>query len=161
MLTLNSDVIYTLINIVILVVLLRIFLWKPVLGILEKRRETIQNDLDQAAQTNREAQAVKAEYETALTGARQESAALVEQARAQAAQKYEAIVAKANAEAVAIRDQARADARAEKEQVLAEARGELADLAVLAAARLLGGTVDEAVDRRILDDWLTEMGGQS
>ena len=76
--------------IVILVVLLRIFLWKPVLGMLEKRRETIQNDLDQAARTNREAQAVKEEYETALTGARQESAALVEQARVQATEKYNA-----------------------------------------------------------------------
>ena len=161
MLALNGDVIYTIINIVILVVLLRIFLWKPVLGILEKRRETIRNDLDQAAQTNREAQAVKAEYETALTGARQESAALVEQARAQAAEKYDAILAKANADASSILEKARADARAEKEQVMSEARGQLADLAVLAAAKLLGGTVDEAADRRILDDWLAEMGGQS
>ena len=161
MLILSSDVIYTLINIVILAVLLRIFLWKPVLGILEKRRETIRNDLDQAAQTNREAQAVKAEYETALTGARQESAALVEQARAQAAEKYDAILAKANADASSILEKARADARAEKEQVMSEARGQLADLAVLAAAKLLGGTVDEAADRRILDDWLAEMGGQS
>ena len=161
MLALNGDVIYTIINIVILVVLLRIFLWKPVLGILEKRRETIRNDLDQAAQTNREAQAVKAEYETALTGARQESAALVEQARAQAAEKYDAILAKANADASSILEKARADARAEKEQVMSEARGQLADLAVLAAAKLLGGTVDEAADRRILDDWLAETGGQS
>lgn len=161
MLILNSDVIYTLINIVILVALLRIFLWKPVLGILEKRRETIRNDLDRAAQTNREAQAVKAEYETALTGARQESAALMEQARAQAAEKYNAILAQANADAGSILEKARADARAEKEQVMSEARGELADLAVLAAAKLLGGTVDEAADRRILDDWLAEMGGQS
>ena len=161
MLILNSDVIYTLINIVILVVLLRIFLWKPVLGILEKRRETIQNDLDQAARTNQEAQAVKAEYETALTGARQESAALVEQARAQAAEKYQTIVAQAQADANAIRAQARADAQAQKDQALSEARNELADLAVLAAAKLLGGTVDEITDRRILDEWLAETGGES
>lgn len=161
MLTLSSDVIYTVINIILLCVLLRIFLWKPVLGILEKRRETIQSDLDQAAETNREAQAVKAEYETALTGARQESAALVEQARSQAAEKYDAILAQANADADAIRAQAKADARAEKDQALSEARGELADLAVLAAAKLLGSTVDEAADRRILDDWLAEMGGPS
>ena len=161
MLILSSDVIYTLINIVILAVLLRIFLWKPVLGILEKRRETIRNDLDQAARTNQEAQAVKAEYETALTGARQESAALVEQARAQAAEKYQTIVAQAQADANAIRAQARADAQAQKDQALSEARNELADLAVLAAAKLLGGTVDEITDRRILDQWLAETGGQS
>lgn len=161
MLALNGDVIYTIINIVILVVLLRIFLWKPVLGILEKRRETIRNDLDQAARTNQEAQAVKAEYETALTGARQESAALVEQARAQAAEKYQTIVAQAQADANAIRAQARADAQAQKDQALSEARNELADLAVLAAAKLLGGTVDEITDRRILDEWLAETGGQS
>ena len=161
MLILNSDVIYTLINIVILVVLLRIFLWKPVLGMLEKRRQTIQDDLDQAAQANREAQAVKAEYESALTGARQESAALVEQARAQAAEKAQAMLAQAHADANAIRAQAQADAQAQKDQALSEARNELADLAVLAAAKLLGGTVDEITDRRLLDQWLADMGGRS
>ena len=161
MLVLSSDVIYTIINIALLAVLLRIFLWKPVLGIIEKRQKAIQDDLDQAARTNQEAQAVKAEYETALTGARQESAALVEQARAQAAEKYQTIVAQAQADANAIRAQARADAQAQKDQALSEARNELADLAVLAAAKLLGGTVDEITDRRILDEWLAETGGQS
>ena len=57
-------------------------------------------------------------------------------------------------------EKARADARSEKERVLSEARGEVADLALLAAAKLLG-SVDEETDRRLLDDWLAEMGGQS
>jgi len=161
MLVLSSDVIYTIVNIVILVVLLRIFLWKPVLGIIEKRQQTIQKDLDEAAQTNREAQGVKAEYETALTGARQESAALVEQARAQATEQYDAILAQANADADAIREKAQADALAQKDQVLTAAKGELADLAILAASKLLGGAVDEETDRRILDDWLADMGGRT
>ena len=161
MLILNSDVIYTIVNLVILAVLLRIFLWKPVLGILEKRRETIQKDLDEAAQTNREAQAVKAEYEASLTGARQESAALVEQAKTQAGERYDAILAQADADADAIRAKARADAQAEREQMFSEAKNELADLAILAASKLMGGTVDQETDRRILDEWLSDMGGQS
>jgi len=161
MLVLSADLIYTLVNIIILVVLLRIFLWKPVLGILEKRRQTIQDDLDQAARTNREAQAAKAEYASALAGARRESAALVEQAKARADQQAEAILTQAGAEADAIREKAQADAQAQKEQLLTEARDELADLAILAAAHLMGGAVDEETDRRILDDWLTQMGGPS
>ena len=160
MLVLSSDVIYTIINIVILVALLRIFLWKPVLGIIEKRQKAIQDDLDSAARTNQEAQAVKAEYEASLTGARQESAALVSEARDRAGEQADAILAQANADAEAIREKARADAQSEKERVLSEARGEVADLALLAAAKLLGN-VDEETDRRLLDDWLAEMGGQS
>ena len=104
MLVLSSDVIYTIINIVILVVLLRIFLWKPVLGIIEKRQKAIQDDLDSAARTNEEAQAVKAEYEASLTGARQESAALVSEARDRAGEQADAILAQANADAEAIRE---------------------------------------------------------
>ena len=160
MLVLSSDVIYTIINIVILVALLRIFLWKPVLGIIEKRQKAIQDDLDSAAKTNQEAQAVKAEYEASLTGARQESAALVSEARDRAGEQADAILAQANADAEAIREKARADALSEKERVLSEARGEVADLALLATAKLLG-SVDEETDRRLLDDWLAEMGGQS
>ena len=160
MLVLSSDVIYTIINIVILVALLRIFLWKPVLGIIEKRQKAIQDDLDSAARTNEEAQAVKAEYEASLTGARQESAALVSEARDRAGEQADAILAQANADAEAIREKARADARSEKERVLSEAKGEVADLALLAAAKLLGSVAEET-DRRLLDDWLAEMGGQS
>ena len=161
MLTLNSDVIYTLINIAILCALLRIFLWKPVLGIIEKRQQVIRDDLDEAARKKQEAEAAKAEYEASLSGARKESAALVEQARAEAGERYDAIIARANAEADAIREKAGVDAAAQKEQMLSEARGELADLAILAAARLMGGTVDEETDRRLLDEWLSETGGLS
>ena len=160
MLVLSSDVIYTIINIVILVALLRIFLWKPVLGIIEKRQKAIQEDLDSAARASEEAKAVKAEYEASLTGARQESAALVSEARDRAGEQADAILAQANADAEAIREKARADALSEKERVLSEAKGEVADLALLAAAKLLGN-VDEETDRRLLDDWLAEMGGQS
>ena len=161
MLILNQDVIYTIINILILAVLLRIFLWKPVMSMIEKRQEIIQNDLDEAARKNREAEAARAEYEASLTGARQESSALVEQAKVQAGARYDAILAQANAEAEAIRKKARDDALAEKAQMINEARTELADLAILAAARLMGGTVDEETDRRILDQWLQEMEGRS
>ncbi len=157
MLVLSSDVIYTIINIALLCVLLRIFLWKPVLGIIEKRRQTIQDDLDEAARNREETETVKAEYEASLAGARQESAALVEQAKTAAGARYEAIVARANADADAIREKARADAKSERDRALAEARGELADLAILAATKLLGA-VDEETDRRLLDDWLSEMG---
>ena len=156
----SSDVIYTIINIALQAVLLRIFLWKPVLGIIEKRQKAIRDDLDQAARTNEEAQAVKAEYEASLTGARQESAALVSQAKDRAGEQANAILAQAHADADAIREKAKADAQSERERVLTEARNEVADLALLAAARLLGN-VDEETDRRILDDWLAEMGGQS
>lgn len=160
MLTLNSDVVYTIVNLILLAVLLRLFLWKPVLGILDKRRQTIQDDLDRAAKTREEAQEAKNAYEASLTGAREESAALVERARTEAGAKYDAILAQANADAAAIREKARAEARTEKEQLLDQARGEVADLALLAAAQLLG-RVDEETDRRILDDFLAETGGLS
>lgn len=160
MLVLSSDVIYTIINILILAALLRIFLWRPVLNIIERRRETIQNDLDQAAESNRQAREAKARYETSLAEARREGATLVQQAQVQAGAKYDAILAQANQEAAALLEQARQDAQAEKEQLMDEARGELADVAILAASKLLGTTVDQETDRAMLDAFLREAGGQ-
>ena len=62
MLTLNWGVIWIIVNILILFVLLRIFLFKPVLGMIEKRQMLIQNQLDDAESENKEADELKLRY---------------------------------------------------------------------------------------------------
>ncbi len=63
MLTFNISILYNVINILVLFVLLKIFLFKPVTEIMEKRKAMIQQDLDDAKKAKDDAEQMKGEYE--------------------------------------------------------------------------------------------------
>lgn len=67
MIVINWNIIWTVVNLIILFILLRIFLFKPVLGMLEKRRQTIESSLNEADKKNTEAGELKARYEDSLS----------------------------------------------------------------------------------------------
>lgn len=159
MLVLNEHIIATVINILILFVLLRIFLWKPVLRMMEKRKQTIQGTLDDAARSNAEAENKRQQYEAKLQDAHQQSNQLVSQAKSRAQAQYDEIVQRANEDAAAILDKADQAARADRERLMQDAQGELAQVALAAAAKLLGTTVDAQANKKMLDAFLAEAGG--
>ena len=65
--------IFQLINLLILMVAFKKYLFKPVLAILEKRREEIESTYDEAAKAESAAKTMKADYESKLAGAREEA----------------------------------------------------------------------------------------
>lgn len=68
------NLVYTIINLIVLFLLLRHFLIKPVSDIMEKRRQMIADGLQSAQDAQSDAQKMKQEYEDALKGAKLESA---------------------------------------------------------------------------------------
>ena len=84
MLKLDWGVFWIVFNIIILFILLRIFLFKPVLGIIEKRQNMIQGQLDDAASKNKEADDLKNRYEESLKSAKEESFQIVNDAKERA-----------------------------------------------------------------------------
>lgn len=159
MLVLNEHLISTVINILILFVLLRIFLWKPVLRMMEKRKQTIQDSLDDAARSNAEAEEKKLQYETKLQDAHQQSNQLVSQAKSRAQVQYDEIVRQANEDAASILAKADKAALADRDRLMEDAQGELAQVALAAAAKLLGATVNAEANKKMLDAFLAEAGG--
>ena len=75
------NLVYTIINVIILYLLLRHFLIKPVTDIMEKRKQLIADGLQSAQDAQDGALKMKQEYEAALNGAKQESVQIVENAR--------------------------------------------------------------------------------
>ena len=61
-----SNLVITIINILVLYLLLRKFLYKPVMGIIEKRDEMIKTQLETAKKTEQDAMQLKAQYENSL-----------------------------------------------------------------------------------------------
>lgn len=156
MLVVNWHIISTVINILILFALLRIFLWKPVLRMMEKRRQTIQDSLDDAARANAEAEEKKTQYEVSLQGARQQSNTMITEAKSRAQEQYDAIIEKANQDAAAILERADKAAQADREHVMKDAQNELAQVALAAATKLMGATMDTQANKKMLDAFLAE-----
>ncbi len=154
MLTLNWNIFWIVFNILVFLVLLRIFLFKPLKKIADKRTALIQNEIDSAETKNREAGELKSRYENSLQSAKEESAEIVNSAKNRAQLQYDSIVEKANEEAAHIVRQANIATEAEREQMMREAQTEVASLALAAASRVLGSSVDSDANKKMLDDFL-------
>lgn len=155
MLSLDLNLVWTIINLVVLYLLLRHFLFKPVMGIMEKRRQIIEDGLKNAQDAQNDALKMKQEYEDALKGVKQESAQIIEQARSAAKNEYDRIVGEAGDKAGSIIENAKETVRVEREQTMKELQGEIAGLAVASAAKIVGRTADED----LYDQFLKEVGG--
>lgn len=158
MLTLNMNIFWVVFNIIILFILLRIFLYKPLQNIMQKRTELIQNQISSAETKNREASALKEQYESSMKNAKAESDEIVGQAKERAKVQYDQIVGSASEEAAQIVSQAHKTAESDRDQMMRDAQSELAEVALAAAAKLIGKNIDDEANRKMLDDFLSEEG---
>ena len=152
-----------LINFTILLIVLRVFLYKPVLRLLDERRRRIQEGLDQAAQAASQASASEQEAREAIDQAQREGRELVQQAQQGAAQLREQLEERARADAEQIVARAREEVRIERDQAIAQLRREFADLTITAAERVMRQSLDRAAHQRLIDEVLvnSELGDQN
>ena len=155
-----SNILFTIINLLVLYAFLRKFLFGRVNAVLEARAALVREQLAAAEENNRQAEARRSEYEGKLTDARQEAAKLVADAQNRAQRAYEGKLAQAEADARQLRGQTEAQLTAEREAMLRGARDEVASLALLAAAKVVGKAMDSADDQAMVDAFLSEVGEQ-
>lgn len=152
-----TSLIWQVINFAILLWLLNRFLYKPVIGMLDARAARVRESMSEAERAR--AQAAQAA---------EESRAILEQARRDATE----VVNRATREAQALVDQARRDATEERNTQLARAleeieaarkraeadlRRQVADLAVMAAGRVIGRSLDTKQHYEVIDEMLQEI----
>lgn len=156
-----SNVIFTILNLLILYFFLRKFLFARVNAILEQRAKLIQEQLDDAQQEKAQAQALQEEYEEKLSSARQEATQLVEDAKVQAQRAYESRMTQAEHDARRFQAEAEARSEVQRREMLRGIRQEVARLAVLAAAQVSCKELDQASDRAIVEEFLAEAGDRT
>ena len=154
MLSINMGLVWTIINLIVLFLLLRHFLINPVSNIMEQRRKLIADGLQNAQDTQDEANRLKAEYEEALSGAKKESAEIVDKARIDARAEYDRIVGEAGAKAGNIIENAKENVRIEREQTMKELQSQIAGLAIASAEKIVGDK-----EQNIYDQFLGKVGG--
>ncbi len=151
-----------LINFGILLVVLRMFLYGPLLKVLDERRRRIQEGINAAASAASAAASSEAEARRAMEAARAEGQAAVARATEAAARLREELETRARADAEQIVARAREEIALERDQALEQLRREFADLAIVAAERVIAQSLDRSAHQRLIDDVLaqSQLGGR-
>ena len=142
------------INFIIILWVLSRFAWNPIMNVLDQRRQRIQDSLAEAERVRQEAASERAQYQQQLAEERQRTASELARAAQQGQQVREEIIGAAERERESILATARREADGLREQAVADARRQIVDLAILAAQRVVGGSMDEARQRQLVNEFL-------
>jgi F-type H+-transporting ATPase subunit b len=153
-------VLVSIVNFVVILYLLRRYLWGPILTVLANRAEKIREGLAMAEAAKVERERMKAEVERLLADARRDAQAIGERMTKAAEAAAADVRAQAKAEADRIRERGREDAKQLHDQALAQLRSELAGMVVLAASRVLGRELDADKHRALIEQSLDEAAPQ-
>ena len=138
----------------ILLLAVKHYAWGPVKDMMEKRRQKVIVDLDQAASDRKKAETLANEREAALKNSRQEATQILSDAKSNAQKTGKQIVSEAMAEASAIREKAKADAAQAETDALNEAREEVADLSVTIAEKVIAKNLSAADQKDLVDQFI-------
>ena len=158
MLTFNSGLLWTFVNLIVFFLILKKLLFQPVMGMIEKREQMISVQIEDAEQKNTQAGLLKEKYEAELKNANQEAAMIVKTAKERGKEEYEKILRDADAEASKIIADASKTIETEREKAVQGIQNEIAQVAIAAASKVIQENVDQASNEKILDDFLREAG---
>ncbi len=143
-----------LVNFGILLLVLRLFLFKPIMKVMDERKRKIEEGLQASATAAQAAENSQEESRRALDQARAEGRELIGRAQETAGRFREELEAQARREADSIVEHARAEIDRERQQAIQSLRAEFADLTVRAAERVVGQSLDRNAHQRLIDETL-------
>lgn len=156
MLKVDINLLFTAINLLVLYILMKLFLFKPIHKILEKRQGIVDKNLADADAARTSALAMEQQHSQALKGIDQERKTVLDQARKEASQEYERIMADANHQAKNVIEDARVEAEKQKADILRKAHSEITDMVIAATAKVISGPVQN--DPGLYDKFLEKAG---
>lgn len=152
--------IFEVVNLLIVMLILKKFLFKPVNAVLEQRQAEIGGMYQKAEDAQKEAQALKQAYDESMSGARKEADELIVAAQDSARRRGDEIVEDARDEAVQLRRRAEEDIELQKRKALREARDELADMAVDIAGKVVEREVTREDHDRLVEEFIKSAGDE-
>ncbi|WP_019915000.1 F0F1 ATP synthase subunit B [Paenibacillus sp. HW567] len=146
----------------ILYFLLNKYAFGPLFSVMEKRRELVLQQMDEAAKTREQAVSYVEEQKQALQQARQEAQLIIQQSQATSSNQVDRILEQAKSEAARLKDEAVRDIDNEKNKAVEALRSELGTASVRIASKLLEKEVKaDGEQEQLVDQYLKEVGGRS
>ncbi len=158
MLELNLNIVWTILNILILYFFLKKFLFKPVTAIMEKRTAAIKESFDKAGCEEQNAEKLKKEYEQKIAQAQQEAEEIIANAKITAEAEFHHIIKEARQEQEQIMKETRVAMEQERIKSLQQIQDEIAAIAILATSKIIGQHVDETTNNLMFSELLKEVG---
>ncbi len=149
---------FTLGNTIVLFLVLKKFLFQPVLQMIQDRQKEIDDMYAQADSAKTSALAMEKEYAQKLEHAAATGEQIVKDAVARGAQRQEEIVSQANLEADALRKKASNEIAMEKKKAINQAKDEIAELAMDIAGKVVQKSLEVSVQRKIVNDFIDQLG---
>lgn len=150
-------IVFSLGNLLILFLLMKKFLFKPIRNILEERERMIQNDLDGAKNARQEAEEKNAAYTALLENAKSESENIIKSANRRATLDGEKILQTAREQAAGIVRNGEKQIEMEKQQAYLDIKDEISGMAITIAATVVGREVDAAEHSELIDRAIEEL----
>ena len=139
MLKFDLNLLWTVINLIVFFVLMKVFLFKPIKKTLDARKELIAKQFKDAEDANNAAEQKMADYESKIANV-----------------EYGKIISRAEVDTARMKKEAQKQIDAEKESARAAAKEEIASLAMQAAEKVVGANVDDKTNNNILNEFLNE-----
>lgn len=154
-------IIFQICNLLILCALIKKFLFKRVMAVLDKRQQEIDGIYDAAGKDRDDAAQMKAEYTQRMSNAREEADRLVKNAMDTAQRRSDAIVQEARDEASHLKQKAESDIEQERRKAYSELVGEISGMAVDIAGRMVEREINEEDHRGLVEEFIRNAGDAS
>ena len=150
MIKIDINLVFTIINLLVLYLLMKKFLFGPIINVMDQRKAMIDQQFAEAKERQDNAKELQEQYEGALRSAKEESYQIMEQA--------ENTVKETEARVDAMLAKAQEDIRMERENAMRQMKGDVASLAMEAAAKIIGKNSGADQDLSLYDQFIEEAG---
>jgi F-type H+-transporting ATPase subunit b len=144
------------VNFIVLFVLLRLFLYKPVMKVLDERAMRTREAMELAEATKKEFEQAKGEVQKQIEKGRQEAQAIIAQALQTGERLKEESRAEATKQAQVIIDRTRGELESEREKIVDILRKEFVEIAISAAEKVIRQTLDKEKHRKLIEETLQQ-----
>jgi F-type H+-transporting ATPase subunit b len=151
-------VLWSIINVIVLFLVLKKFLYKPVLRMMDKRQNQIDTAIDTAEKNEAQALALKEKYENELQMSKNKAEEIIKESRIKAQNEYERILKEAKEEAENVILAAGKSIELQKKQEFEKMQEALVDIAIAAAVKATEESIDKEKSRKMLEQLVMKAG---
>ncbi|MFZ7134444.1 MAG: F0F1 ATP synthase subunit B [Eubacteriales bacterium] len=150
--------VFQIVNTLILYLVLKKFLFVPVTEFIQGRQDEIQSSYDDAEKTNEEAENLKSEYENKLDKVEEEKQEILIAAKKKADEQGSEIIKESKEQAAKLKEKAEQEIEIEKKKAINDVKDDISSMVIMAASKVLENEVDESRNKKLVDDFIKEVG---
>ena len=153
-----TDVILVCISTALIIFFAKHFFWDKLMGLIKKRQDFVQGNIDASVQLKEEAQKTKNQYDEKMKSAGMEAHQILESARAHAGEEKDKILKDAQVQATRLKEQASEEIERDKRKAEKEMKTAISEVAIAAARELVQKEMDETVQKQFVDEFIDQAG---